>query len=151
MTISLRWILVTQSWESLVTIRCQHLSYCQALPLLHINSVYGWVDVGNCCCSTLLEVICALLPAISVVNTAALLAKALLQMAQWSTLPRCSCLFSMAHPCNEIASLQQFALQRFTRSVQLLKFHWSRKWDCPAHREKVLLIKNTLTDDSDVS
>lgn len=31
-------------------------------------------------------------------------------MAQWSTLPCCSCLFSTAHPHNEIASLQQFAL-----------------------------------------
>lgn len=31
-------------------------------------------------------------------------------MAQWSTLPCCSCLFSTAHPYNEIASLQQFAL-----------------------------------------
>lgn len=31
-------------------------------------------------------------------------------MARWSALPRCSCLFSTAHPCNEIASLEQFAL-----------------------------------------
>lgn len=65
-----------------------------------------------------------------VVNTAALGAK-MLQLAPWSTVPRCSCLFSTAHPHNETAPLRQFALTQHSggtcRCSSCTSKHW-RKW-----------------------
>lgn len=67
------------------------------------------------------------------VNTAALVAKVVSQMARWSTLPRCSCLFSTAHPCNEIASLWQFALTQHSgmacRCTSCAGKHWENDLD----------------------
>lgn len=52
-------------------------------------------------------------------------------MAQWSTLPCCSCLFSTAHPYIEIASLQQFALSqhsgRACRCSSCTGKHWENE------------------------
>lgn len=68
-------------------------------------------------------------PAIRVVNTAALVAKVLPQMAQWSTLPCCSCLFSTAHPYNEIASLQQFALTQHSGRACRCSSCTGKRWE----------------------
>lgn len=93
--------------------------WCFLESQLNFNWIFMTYAVLSCVllCSSCVQwnlemtpAIFVLLPAVTVVNTAALLAKVLPQMAQWSTLPCCSCLFSTVHPHNEIASLQQFAL-----------------------------------------
>lgn len=92
----------------------------------------------SCCYPSSVEVISVPMPASSVVNTAALGAKILPQLARWSTVPRCSCLFSTAHPHNETASLRQFALTQHSggacRCSSCTSKHW-RKWASPGPQE----------------
>lgn len=109
--------MVYRCWCSRVTINLQmtptwKLQASDRPPelLLFLGFVCRSVKVGDECCSTYLGATGVLPPAFSVVNTALLLAKALPQMAQRSSLPCRSCLFSADHPRNETASLRQFAL-----------------------------------------
>lgn len=64
-------------------------------------------------------------------------------MAQWSTLPCCSCLFSTAHPHNEIASLQQFALTQHSGRACRCSSCTGKRWEnelVPVLKKQVIQI-----------
>lgn len=93
----------------------------------------------SCCCPSSVKVIS--MPATGqrcCEHSSTCGAKILPQLARWSTVPRCSCLFSTAHPHNETASLRQFALTQHSggacRCSSCTSKHWG-KWARPGPQE----------------